>query len=68
MSSHDWFGYRTKTKIEKFSLYEHFDNKSDESLILNVSFVLNSRNEAIEVTNMFLELCPEFIASKITGT
>ncbi len=44
------------------------DNKSDESLILNVSFVLNSRNEAIEVTNMFLELCPEFIASKITGT
>ncbi len=44
------------------------DNKSDESLILNVSFVLNSRKEAIEVTNMFLELCPEFIASNITGT
>ncbi len=44
------------------------ESQNDTSLILNVSFVLNSRNEAIEVTNMFLELCPEFIAENIAGT
>lgn len=48
MSSHDWFGYRTETKIEKFSLYEHFDDKSDEFIKTDVCFEAGKSIETID--------------------
>ena len=43
-------------------------SSSEESLIIEISFELNSKKDVVEVTNTFLGLVPDYISSHIVGS
>lgn len=48
MSAHDMFGYSIQNKLENFSLYEHFENKTGEFIKTDVCFETGESIETID--------------------